>query len=121
MLTLKKHSNAELFLSHSKYQMKSTDIILLVFPQGHRLSHAKLLILELFENSYCCNHRKCMENRLLNMLYVLVQLLRDYRDTCALIGRGLHLVMLLSLSKRLLHVVRRAEFQNGCLVFCQCF
>ena len=55
------------------------------------------------------------------MLYVLVQLLRDYRDICALIGRGLHLVMLLSLSKRLLHVVRRAEFQNGCLVFCQCF
>ena len=46
MLTLKKHSTAELFLLHSKYQMKSTDIILLVFLQGHRLSHAKLLILE---------------------------------------------------------------------------
>ena len=46
MLTLKKHSTAELFLLHSKYKMKSTDIILLVFPQGHRLSHAKLLILE---------------------------------------------------------------------------
>lgn len=46
MLTLKKHSTAELFLLHSKYQMKSTNIILLVFSQGHRLSHAKLLILE---------------------------------------------------------------------------
>lgn len=46
MLALKKHSTAELFLLHSKYQMKSTDSILLVFPWGHRLSHAKLLILE---------------------------------------------------------------------------